>query len=162
MRARLGRPRPHPAGGGARARRGPGRAVRPRPRRPARPGAWPLHVASQGDTLRLDFAATGLKPESIRNAAYFPYAETAIDNAAAQPMSIDGTGLHLTLARGSPTDAAPDTLPGVLTYDAVSACRDRAASPSRTATSRHSAAAAAPVRPHPCRSPRRSPPTSTR
>ncbi len=89
------------------------------------PAPWPLHVASQGDTLRLDFAATGLQPESIRNAAYFPYAETAIDNAAAQPMSIDGTGLHLTLARGSPTDAVPDTLPGVLTYDAVSAAGTR-------------------------------------
>ncbi len=83
------------------------------------PALWPLTLSSQGDTLRLDFAATGLKPDSIRNAAYFPYAETAIDNAAAQVMSIDGAGLHLTLARSSPTEAAPATLPGVLTLDEV-------------------------------------------
>ncbi|PJI36920.1 thiol:disulfide interchange protein, partial [Methylobacterium radiotolerans] len=34
--------------------------------------------------------------------AYFPYAETAIDNAAAQVMTVDETGLHLTLARSKP------------------------------------------------------------
>ncbi len=83
------------------------------------PAIWPQSLSSQGDTLRLDFAATGLKPESIRNAAYFPYAETAIDNAAAQVTSVDESGLHLTLARSSPTDPAPSALPGVLTLDAV-------------------------------------------
>jgi len=83
------------------------------------PALWPLKLSSQGDTLKLDFAATGLKPDTIRNAAYFPYAETAIDNAAAQVMSVDGAGLHLTLARSSPTEAAPATLPGVLTLDEV-------------------------------------------
>jgi thiol:disulfide interchange protein/DsbC/DsbD-like thiol-disulfide interchange protein len=85
------------------------------------PALWPLRLSSQGDTLRLDFAATGLEPGSIRNAAYFPYAEAAIDNAAAQVMAVDGSGLHLTLARGSPTDPAPDALPGVLTLDTVDA-----------------------------------------
>ncbi|MCJ2084947.1 thioredoxin family protein [Methylobacterium sp. E-005] len=83
------------------------------------PALWPLSLSSQGDTLQLDFAATGLKPDAVRNAAYFPYAETAIDNAAAQVMSVDGTGLHLTLARSSPAEAAPATLPGVLTLDEV-------------------------------------------
>jgi len=85
------------------------------------PALWPLQLSSQGDTVQLDFAAPGLKPESIRNAAYFPYAETAIDNAAAQVMSVDGSGLHLTLARSSPTDPAPASLPGVLTLDEVTA-----------------------------------------
>lgn len=83
------------------------------------PALWPLRLSSQGDTLQLDFAATGLKPESIRNAAYFPYAETAIDNAAAQVMTVDETGLHLTIARSSPTDPVPAALPGVLTIDEV-------------------------------------------
>ena len=83
------------------------------------PALWPLHLASQGDTLRLDFAATGLKPDSVRNAAFFPYSETAIDNAAAQVMSVDETGLHLTLARSSPTEPAPAALPGVLTLEEV-------------------------------------------
>jgi thiol:disulfide interchange protein/DsbC/DsbD-like thiol-disulfide interchange protein len=83
------------------------------------PALWPLHLASQGDTLRLDFAAKGLKPDSVRNAAFFPYSETAIDNAAAQVMSVDETGLHLTLARSSPTEPAPAVLPGVLTLEEV-------------------------------------------
>ncbi|MFB0490365.1 thiol:disulfide interchange protein [Methylobacterium sp. OAE515] len=83
------------------------------------PPLWPLHLASQGDTLRLDFAATGLKPDAVRNAAFFPYSETAIDNAAAQVMSVDETGLHLTLARSSPTEPAPAALPGVLTLEEV-------------------------------------------
>ncbi|GJE50138.1 Thiol:disulfide interchange protein DsbD [Methylobacterium tardum] len=83
------------------------------------PPLWPLHLASQGDTLRLDFAAMGLKPDSVRNAAFFPYSETAIDNAAAQVMSVDETGLHLTLARSSPTEPAPAALPGVLTLEEV-------------------------------------------
>jgi thiol:disulfide interchange protein len=83
------------------------------------PALWPLHLASQGDTLRLDFAATGLKPDAVRNAAFFPYSETAIDNAAAQVMSVDETGLHLTLARSSPTEPAPAALPGVLTLEEV-------------------------------------------
>ena len=89
------------------------------------PALWPLRLSSQGDTLRLDFAATGLKPEALRNAAYFPYAETAIDNAAAQVMTVDETGLHLTLARSSPTDPVPTTLPGVLTVDEVDAAGTR-------------------------------------
>jgi len=77
---------------------------------------WPLNLSSQGDRLRLDFAAAGLKPETIKSAAYFPYAETAIDNAAEQVMSIDASGLHLTLARGD-DKAAPTSLPGVLTVE---------------------------------------------
>uniref|UniRef100_UPI0023428AA6 protein-disulfide reductase DsbD domain-containing protein n=1 Tax=Methylobacterium sp. B34 TaxID=95563 RepID=UPI0023428AA6 len=89
------------------------------------PALWPLSLSSQGDTLRLDFVAAGLKPEAVRNAAYFPYAETAIDNAAAQVMSVDGTGLHLTLARSSPTDPVPAALPGVLTVEAVDAAGTR-------------------------------------
>ncbi|MEE7440692.1 protein-disulfide reductase DsbD domain-containing protein [Methylobacterium oryzae] len=89
------------------------------------PALWPLSLSSQGDTLRLDFAAAGLKPEAVRNAAYFPYAETAIDNAAAQVMSVDGTGLHLTLARSSPTDPVPAALPGVLTVEEVDAAGTR-------------------------------------
>lgn len=82
---------------------------------PAAP-VWPLSLSSQGDRLRLDFAAPGLKPDTIRSAAYFPYGETVIDNAAEQVMSVDGQGLHLTLARGD-DKAAPPSLPGVLTVE---------------------------------------------
>ncbi|CAM2943511.1 protein-disulfide reductase DsbD family protein [Methylobacterium mesophilicum] len=81
------------------------------------PALWPLQLSSQGDTLQLDFAAPGLKPETIKAASFFPYSETAIDNAAAQVMRVDESGLHLTLARSTPTDPAPAALPGVLTVD---------------------------------------------
>jgi thiol:disulfide interchange protein DsbD len=106
----VGEPRPDPDNAALFAR---ARAALPTP------ALWPLSLSSQGDTLQLDFAATGLKPDTIRNAAYFPYAETAIDNAAAQVMTVDGSGLHLTVARSSPTEAAPTGLPGVLTLDEV-------------------------------------------
>ena len=106
----VGEPRPDPDNAALFAR---ARAALPTP------ALWPLSLSSQGDTLQLDFAATGLKPDTIRNAAYFPYAETAIDNAAAQVMTVDGSGLHLTVARSSPTEAAPTALPGVLTLDEV-------------------------------------------
>ncbi|WP_187193656.1 MULTISPECIES: protein-disulfide reductase DsbD domain-containing protein [unclassified Methylobacterium] len=81
------------------------------------PALWPLQLSSQGDTLQLDFAAAGLKPESIKAASFFPYSETAIDNAAVQVMRVDASGLHLTLARSTPTDPAPAALPGVLTVE---------------------------------------------
>jgi len=112
----VGEPRPDPDNAALFAR---ARAALPTP------APWPLSLSSQGDTLQLDFAATGLKPDTIRNAAYFPYAETAIDNAAAQVMTVDGTGLHLTVARSSPTEAAPTALPGVLTLDEVTEAGSR-------------------------------------
>ncbi len=81
------------------------------------PALWPVRLSSQGDTLQLDFAATGLKPETIKGASFFPYSETAIDNAAAQVMTVDSSGLHLTLARSNPAEPAPAALPGVLTVE---------------------------------------------
>lgn len=81
------------------------------------PAIWPVTLSSQGDRLRLDFAATGLKPDSVKNAAFFPYSETAIDNAAPQVLTVDGSGLHLTLARAAPAEPAPTLLPGVLTIE---------------------------------------------
>jgi thiol:disulfide interchange protein DsbD len=81
---------------------------------------WPMRVSSVGERLRLDFAAGGLKPEQIASATYFPYGETVIDNAAAQTMTVDSQGLHLTLDRGDPkstTGPLSDPLPGVLVVE---------------------------------------------
>jgi thiol:disulfide interchange protein/DsbC/DsbD-like thiol-disulfide interchange protein len=83
------------------------------------PAIWPVRLSSQGDTLQLDFAAAGLKPETIRGAAFFPYSETAIDNAAAQVMTLDESGLHLTLSRSNPAEPVLSALPGVLTIEEV-------------------------------------------
>lgn len=80
------------------------------------PPVWPMHLSSVGERLRLDFAASGLKPEQIRSADYFPYGETVIDNAAAQTMAVDAQGLHLTLDRGDPKSVR-GALPGVLVVE---------------------------------------------
>ncbi len=77
---------------------------------------WPQRLSREGDRIRLDFAASGLKPDSVKSAAYFPYGETAIDNAAEQTLSVDDQGLHLTLARGD-DKTFPGSLPGVLTVE---------------------------------------------
>lgn len=104
----VGEPRPDPANAALFDR---ARAALPAP------AIWPVTLSSQGDRLRLDFSATGLRPESVRNAAFFPYGETAIDNAAEQVLTVDGSGLHLTLARAAPAEPAPTALPGVLTIE---------------------------------------------
>ena len=79
------------------------------------PAIWPVTLSSVGDRLRLDFAAPGLKPDAVKNAAFFPYGESAIDNAAEQVLTVDTSGLHLTLARAAPAEPAPTVLPGILT-----------------------------------------------
>ncbi|MGT2485005.1 protein-disulfide reductase DsbD domain-containing protein [Methylobacterium oryzae CBMB20] len=85
------------------------------------PALWPSRLSSQGDTLRLDFHCVRPHARGGPERRVLPRAETAIDNAAAQVMTVNETGLHLTLARSSPTDPVPTTLPGVLTVDAVDA-----------------------------------------
>ena len=81
-----------------------------------KPAPWPVRLSQVGERLVLDVDATGLKPDAIRSAAFFPYAETAIDNAAEQEVRVDGEGIHLTLTRAEPKLPAPATLPGVLTF----------------------------------------------
>ncbi|MGT2479297.1 hypothetical protein ACU4GR_11290 [Methylobacterium oryzae CBMB20] len=90
VRPRFGRSRPDPAGRRGRAGSGQRRAVRPRPRSVARAGALaPAPVEPGRHPAPRFHRVTGLTPEAVRNAAYFPYAETAIDNAAAQVMTVD-------------------------------------------------------------------------
>ena len=79
------------------------------------PSPWPARLSSEGDSLVLHLDTAGLKPETLRAAAFFPYSETAIDNAAEQTLRVDGEGLHLTLKRADPGEPAPRSLPGVLT-----------------------------------------------
>ncbi|TXN49255.1 thiol:disulfide interchange protein [Methylobacterium sp. WL30] len=78
---------------------------------------WPVRLSSQGDRLALDLEAPGLAADTVRAVAFFPYSETAIDNAAPQPFTVDASGLHLTLTRATPADPAPESLPGVLAID---------------------------------------------
>ena len=78
---------------------------------------WPVRLSSQGDRLALDLDAPGLAADRLRAVAFFPYSETAIENAAPQPFTVDTAGLHLTLTRATPTDAAIESLPGVLAIE---------------------------------------------
>lgn len=81
-----------------------------------KPSPWPATLANAGDRLVLSFDAPGLKPDAIDAVAFFPYAETAIENAAAQDLTVNDKGLRLSLARGTPAEPAPTELPGVLTF----------------------------------------------
>ena len=49
----------------------------------------PVRSAREGERVVLTYAATGLAPEAVSAAALFPYAETALDNAAPQDWRID-------------------------------------------------------------------------
>lgn len=77
---------------------------------------WPMRLSREGDRIRLDFATSGLKADAIKSAAFFPYGETALDNAAEQTLTVDDQGLHLNLTRGD-DKAFPLSLPGVLTVE---------------------------------------------
>lgn len=81
------------------------------------PSPWPVTLTSEGDRLVLTADAPGLKPDAIRQPAFFPYSETAIENAAPQTLTIDDKGFRLSLARATPGEPAPTELPGVLTFD---------------------------------------------
>ena len=78
---------------------------------------WPARLTQDGKRLVLHLEADGLKPDAIRAAHFFPYAETAIENAAAQDLTVDDAGLHLALTRANPDEPIPGDLPGVLTFE---------------------------------------------
>ncbi|WP_407068097.1 protein-disulfide reductase DsbD family protein [Methylobacterium crusticola] len=106
---------------------GPGASVRPDPRtrdlfgaaraRLPAPSPWPSRVTREGDALTLHLDAPGLRPEAIRDVAFFPYSETAIEHAAPQTATVDAAGLHVALTRSSqaPPGEPAWRLDGVLT-----------------------------------------------
>lgn len=81
------------------------------------PSPWPARLTQDAHRLVLHLDAEGLKPDAIRAAHFFPYAESAVENAAAQDLTVDASGLHLALTRANPGDAVPRDLPGVLTFE---------------------------------------------
>lgn len=81
------------------------------------PSPWPARLSREGDSLVLNLDAAGLRPETFGKAAFFPYSETALDNAAEQALAVDASGIHLTLTRANPAEPVPATLPGVLTIE---------------------------------------------
>lgn len=83
------------------------------------PAPWPFRLSRDGERLVVALDAPGLKAEAIRNVAFFPYSETAIEHAAAQDVTIDANGLRVALTRSAIDETPPTTLPGVLTFDEI-------------------------------------------
>ena len=81
------------------------------------PSPWPVRLSTEGERLVVHLDAPGLVPDTIRAAAFFPYSETAIENAAEQIVSVDASGLRLALTRATPADPVPASLPGVVTLE---------------------------------------------
>ncbi|CAO4183034.1 protein-disulfide reductase DsbD family protein [Methylorubrum populi] len=87
----------------------------------AAPG--PFRTSREGDRLVLQLDRPGLTAEAVKEVAFFPYAEGAIDNAAPQDWAVDAAGLRLTLTPGdakalakSPAEAPAEPLAGVLAF----------------------------------------------
>ena len=75
----------------------------------------PHRTTRAGDRLVLHLDRPGLSAESVSGAAFFPYAEGAIENAAPQDLTVDAAGLHLTLTPGD-SGQPPGALAGVLAF----------------------------------------------
>ncbi|WP_232628908.1 protein-disulfide reductase DsbD family protein [Methylobacterium sp. Leaf118] len=77
------------------------------------PAPFPVRTTREGDRIVLHLDRPDSAP-AVRAAAFFPYAEDALEHAAAQTLSTEGGGLRLTL---TPGDKPPDALAGVLALD---------------------------------------------
>jgi thiol:disulfide interchange protein DsbD len=81
------------------------------------PTPWPARLTATKARLDLTVEALNLAADDVSGVAFFPYAETVIENAAPQDVRIDAAGLHLGLVRGEPDAPPPTSLSGVLTFD---------------------------------------------
>ncbi|QDI82915.1 thiol:disulfide interchange protein [Methylorubrum populi] len=110
----------------------------------AAPG--PHRTTRAGDRLVLHLDRPGLA--GVSGAAFFPYAEGALDNAAPQDLAVDEAGLRLTLTPGD-AKTAPEALAGVLTFTADGTRRAYALGPEPAPTPTASAPAAPEAPPAP-------------
>ena len=83
-----------------------------------KPAPWPVRAEASGDAVTLRVEASGLRPETSKSAYFFAAEETAIDHAAPQLLTVDGSGLTLRMT-ASPVASAParPDMPGVLVLD---------------------------------------------
>jgi thiol:disulfide interchange protein DsbD len=79
----------------------------------ASPGPARLELAQ--DTLTL--TVSGLAPETVRSAYFFPYAETLVQHAASQQLASVRDGLTLRIARSALSVGPPATASGVLVVE---------------------------------------------
>ncbi len=79
---------------------------------------WPVRLSATPEgRLVLGAEAPGLKADTIRDAAFFPYSESAIENAAPQDLAVDESGFRLTLTRADDKAPPRSELAGILTFD---------------------------------------------
>ena len=83
------------------------------------PSPWEARMAVAPDRLTLNVDAKGLKREAIRSAFFFPNAETLIEHAAPQQLSVTADGFALRLARSPLATTAPTNAGGVLVVEEV-------------------------------------------
>ncbi|MCJ2029983.1 thioredoxin family protein [Methylobacterium sp. J-043] len=102
----------------------------------------PVRTSREGDRLVLHLDRPGLA--GVTGAAFFPYSEGALDNAAAQDLAVDASGLRLTLTPGD-AKQPPEALAGVLALTEDGVRRAYALGPEPTPTP--TAAIALPIAP---------------
>ncbi|MGH7313799.1 MAG: protein-disulfide reductase DsbD domain-containing protein [Candidatus Rokuibacteriota bacterium] len=100
-----GRPAPDPRWGAAVAQT---RAALPRP------SPWPVAVSATAETVTLSVAATGLRPERIQDAWFYPLEWGLIAYDAPQAFAVSPRGLTLSVARGPLPEAVARPVEGVL------------------------------------------------
>ncbi|HZQ34961.1 MAG TPA: protein-disulfide reductase DsbD domain-containing protein, partial [Dehalococcoidia bacterium] len=81
------------------------------------PSPWSASMEAAPDELRLHIAARGLDPAAIRGAFFFPYAETLVQHAAPQRLSVAHEGFSLQLQRSALSTAPPGDAGGVLVIE---------------------------------------------
>jgi thiol:disulfide interchange protein/DsbC/DsbD-like thiol-disulfide interchange protein len=79
-----------------------------------RPSPWPVTAAATEETVTLSVAATGLNPERIQDAWFYPLEWGLIGYAFHQTLAVSPRGLTLSVARGPLPDAVARPVEGVL------------------------------------------------
>ena len=107
------------------------------------PAPFPVRAVREGESLALRLDRPGGAP-AIADPAFFPYAESALDNAAEQILTGDGGAQRLVLKPGD-GKVAPEALGGVLTFDEAGTRKAYAVGPEPEAAPAAAAAAPAPA-----------------
>ncbi len=79
-----------------------------------RPSPWPVTVSATAATVTLSVAASGLRPERIQDAWFYPLEWGLITYAAPQALAVSPHNLTLSVARGPLADALTRPVEGVL------------------------------------------------
>jgi len=82
-----------------------------------KPAPWPVRLEMGPERLRLSVDARGLDAGAVRSAYFFPFAETLVQHAAPQTLTVTRDGLTLELQRSALSVAPPTEAGGVLVVE---------------------------------------------